>query len=1174
MVELSDRTTSSGSPAHPAPVTVERGPVTLPTLLPDAPDRYPAYLRNRVYQGSSGRVYPLPFHERITSEVRDVAWDRVALANEHVSIEILPQLGGRIHAITDLARGTDMIYRNSIIKPALVGLAGPWISGGIEFNWPQHHRPATFLPTSCSIEHEDDGAVTVWCSDHDPFDRMKGMHGIRLRPGSALIEARVRLLNRTDDVRTFLWWANVAARVHDDYQAFFPTDVHYVADHAKRAITAFPAADRPYYGWDYPEQARLAERGEDEPAADRLDFYRNVAVPTSYMCIGSTQDHFGGYDHRTGSGFVHVADHRISPGKKMWTWGNAPFGWAWDANLTETDGPYVELMAGVYTDNQPDFSFLAPGETKTFSQFWFPIQDIGPAHAATPEAACRLDLLADGGSAQVRAVGAPAEPLVTRARVAVATTRTRPGARVLLLDAEGAELWSTVADLAPGQPLVVQAELGRAVPPAGISLRVHAASEGPGASAASDAADGTAGELLVELEVAEPEAARQAPEPEIATEPPAPEDVASTDELYLTGRHLEQYRHATRRPQPYWREALRRDPGDARCALALGTGALRRGDLTEAEELVGTALARLTLRNPNPESGQAHYRLAQIRERRGRLAEALDLYGKAAWDEAWAPAAELAAARIRARHRSPDQDRAALALVAGAGSLRQPRPQHRCTEAVLLRRLGRPEDACRVLDSLLREDPLDMWARHLAGRELDTDGPTLLDVALEQVSVGEGEDALSLLERATAAPVALGQVAIAPLAHLHRAAVLADQGHESQAREALAEAERADATWCWASRPADLDMLESVTARWPEAVLPHRLLCHLLIHLGRPAEAARHGQRAIALRDDDPVVRRNLAVIAVNEADDPATAQEHYRRARELAPGDARLLYEQDQLRRREARDPQERLRALQDSAELVAARDDLTLELVGLLIACGRAQEALDILEHRPFQPWEGGEGMVLQAWEEAHLALSREALSSGDAQGAARHARAALEPITSLGEARHPLANTAHLDLALGDALAAQGRTEQAREHWQRAAASVGDFRGMESVPVSDLTAHAVRACRRLGDTARARELTSMLTAHAAHLEQTPARVDYFATSLPAMLLFTPDLAAQQRSDARLLAAQAAELNGDLEAARTLLAEVLAHEPTRMRARELATQLAGESTEDRPCPAEDRPF
>ena len=169
--------------------------------------------------------------------------DAVHLENEYVRLMVLPGLGRRIHIGLDKTRDYDFFYRNDVIKPALVGLAGPWISGGVEFNWPQHHRPATHLPTETAIETSEDGAATVWCSDHDPFARMQGMHGVRLRPSSALIELRVQLVNRTDDVQTFLWWANVAAKAGEAYQSFLPTDVRVVADHAKRAVTTFPAAD-------------------------------------------------------------------------------------------------------------------------------------------------------------------------------------------------------------------------------------------------------------------------------------------------------------------------------------------------------------------------------------------------------------------------------------------------------------------------------------------------------------------------------------------------------------------------------------------------------------------------------------------------------------------------------------------------------------------------------------------------------------------------------------------------------------------------------------------------------------------------------------------------------------------------------------------------------------------
>ncbi|NHB84719.1 DUF5107 domain-containing protein [Tessaracoccus sp. HDW20] len=164
-------------------------------------------------------------------------------------------------------------------------------------------------------------------------------------------------------------------------------------------------------------------------------------MPTSYMCLGSSDDFFGGYDHGVGAGFVHWADHRVSPGKKQWTWGNDPFGWAWDRNLTDTDGPYVELMAGVYTDNQPDFTFLLPGETKTFSQYWYPIQGIGAAHQATLEGAVHLSL--DGDVATLNFVP------------------TRAGDLRLTLDLDDGEVWAEDVAAAPGEPVLRQVRLPR-----------------------------------------------------------------------------------------------------------------------------------------------------------------------------------------------------------------------------------------------------------------------------------------------------------------------------------------------------------------------------------------------------------------------------------------------------------------------------------------------------------------------------------------------------------------------------------------------------------------------------------------------------------------------------------------------------------------------------------------
>ncbi|MBE7499785.1 MAG: DUF5107 domain-containing protein [Verrucomicrobiales bacterium] len=242
--------------SRPSAVKVWTEPLVLPTYEPASPDRNPMFLERRVYQGSSGRVYPLPFIDRIAEQSTPRQWQAIWLENEYLRVLVLPELGGRVHALEDRTNGYDLIYRQPVIKPALVGLAGPWVSGGIEFNWPQHHRPATFLPVDTAIERHPDGRVTVWCSDHDPMARMKGMHGICLHPGRAWLELKVRAYNRTAFTQTFLWWANVATRVHEAYQSFFPPDVQYVADHARRSMSAFPLARGAYYGVDYEKRAR------------------------------------------------------------------------------------------------------------------------------------------------------------------------------------------------------------------------------------------------------------------------------------------------------------------------------------------------------------------------------------------------------------------------------------------------------------------------------------------------------------------------------------------------------------------------------------------------------------------------------------------------------------------------------------------------------------------------------------------------------------------------------------------------------------------------------------------------------------------------------------------------------------------------------------------------------
>jgi tetratricopeptide (TPR) repeat protein len=1067
------------------PVAGWSEPVRIDSYLPLAPDRFPAFLDRRVYQGSSGRVFPLPFHERISPRKTAHSWQALHLQNDWIRVMVLPELGGRIHLAYDRVADYDLFYRNTVIKPALVGLAGPWLSGGVEFNWPQHHRPATFLPTDVSIENEPDGAVTIWCSDHDPFDRMKGMHGIRLRPDSAVIEARVRLFNRSNDTKTFLWWANVAAAVNDGYQSFFPTDVSMVADHARRAVVAFPQADRPYNGVDYPALAA------DDPAAvpprDRLDWWRNIPVPTSYMAFGTRDDFFGGYDHSRDAGFVHWADHRVSPGKKQWTWGNAEFGRTWEANLSDHEGPYIELMAGVYTDNQPDFAYLLPGETKTFSQYWYPIHRIGPVQQASVRAAGRLDLTRD--SSLLLGV---CTPLTERDFTVTVEVDDGTGTRTVRRSTERIGI---------GTPLQQRIRL-RGPDPAAVSVRVEL--------------DGT--EVLRLGRPPTGPAAPAVPEVVTASEPPRPQGVSTVEELYLIGEYLSQHRHATRSPVDYWREALRRDPGDTRCNTALAARLARAGLHRDAEPLLRAAVQRRNRWVPTPNDAEAHYRLGLLLAATGRPVEAGDYLARAGFSATWVSAAQLEMARIACRRGTSAGYADAEQLLRQIRARDPQQLQAADLLAALLQHTGRPDEATDLLTELRAMDPLDAWAAVLTGEGITDDPPTLLDVALEFATAGFDDRALATLELAERAlpRTALGQVAIGPLIEAHRAAIAIRAGRLDDARVAASRLENADPRWCLPSRPEDVAALESVLALVGDpagAPLAGYLLGCWYLHADRGREALRMLTAAAGASPRPEVavlIHRTLGVARYNVAGDPDGARRVYLVALELAPSDPRLIYESDQLASRTGVSDAERLERLQREPEAVAAHDGLAVNFAQLLTATGHPDRARELLAHRRFQPWEGGEGAVLAAWQDACRAMAEQSLAAGKGSDAITLVNDALHPPAPLGEARHPLADTSALQLLLGDALAATGDQAGDDRAWQRAAG----LQAGAPRTFGPQTGAAVTALRRLGRGSQADTLTDEFARYVEEFAAAPATIDFFATSLPSLLLFHAD-PQQQRDD-----------------------------------------------------------
>jgi len=1061
--------------------------IIIPTYPVGAPDKNPMFLEKRVYQGSSGVVYPHPVIDRIYDEKEDRAYTAVFLENRYLKIMLLPELGGRVQMALDKTNGYHFVYYNQVIKPALVGLAGPWISGGIEFNWPQHHRPSTFLPVDWRIDDNPDGSRTVWCSEVEAMFHTKDIHGFTLHPNRAYLEINVQLYNRTSEPQTFLWWANPAVHVNDDYQSVFPPDVHAVMDHGKRDVSAFPIATGTYYKVDY------------APGTD-ISRYKNIPVPTSYMAYHSDFDFVGNYDHGKRAGMMHIANHHVVPGKKQWTWGHSDFGVAWDRQLTDQDGPYIELMCGAYTDNQPDFSWLMPGEEKRFTQVFMPYKEIGPASNANTEAV--VHLAAQGEQVQL----------------GVYVTRPR-SANVRLLH-KGLPILEQTLDLDPARTFSESVRVAGLQRASDLSLIV------------------SEGELeLIRFAPLAP-AAAEIPSPATPARPP--HEIETVEELFLNGLHLEQYRHATYPPEPYYEEGLRRDPRDSRCNNALGLLLYRRGKFAEAEPFFRAAIQRQTLRNPNPYDGEAYYNLGLSLKMQGRLSAATDAFYKSAWNAAWQDAAYFELGRLACR-----AGRFAEALDLLQRSLQRNWLNHRARHlrAAVLRRQGREMDALDEVRRALELDRLEpgaLWEEKLLTggvtfeHAIKAQSNTYLELALDYAQAGLYPEALEILR---------GFPERGPQAAYFAAWALDQAGRPAEALEELRAAAQLSPDYCFPNHLESVLAFESAMRLNPaDARAPYYLGNFWYAHR-RYEEAIQCWEKAAALDPAYPTAWRNLGLAYFNKRGEPARALQALETAFRLNPADARVLFELDQLYKKLHYAPARRLEFLDQHPALVQSRDDLLIEKIQLLNLLDLPQQALEILTTHNFHPWEGGEGKSTGQYVLSLVELARQAIVQGEHARAVQWLEQAQRFPYNLGEGKLAGAQENQINYYLGLAYAGLGQAERSRQCLEAASSGLSEPASAmyynDQPP--DMIFYQGLARRALGQEADARAIFQKLVDYGlAHLDDEIA-MDYFAVSLPDFLVFDEDLSLRHHIHCHYMMGLGRLGLGDARAALEQFGEVL---------------------------------
>ncbi|MDR2473672.1 MAG: DUF5107 domain-containing protein [Tannerella sp.] len=1047
----------------------------LPTYEAGKPEKNPVFCDKRVYQGSSGVVYPYPVIESVSDEKQDKPYKAMFLENEYLKIMVLPELGGRVQMAYDKIKKRHFVYYNQVIKPALVGLTGPWISGGIEFNWPQHHRPSTFLPVDCMIqENHDDGSATIWCHE---IERMSGMcetHGLTLRPGKAYLEISVKIYNRTPFPQTFLWWANPAVSVNEHYHSVFPPDVHAVYDHGRRDVSTFPIATGTYYKQDY-------SAGVD------ISRYKNVPVPTSFMAVSSKYDFIGCYEEDTHCGMLHVADHRVSPGKKQWTWGYCDFGRAWDRNLTDEDGPYIELMTGVYTDNQPDFSWIQPYEEKSWTQYFMPFSEVGYVKNATKDVLLGVNIR-------------PTTDASTAFEITVYTTSEYKSLKLIINNGQTVE--EQTFDCSPDSPWKFVSE--QTMTECCNSVKVQITY--------SDV-------LLVEYQ---PENEADKPTPEPAKAAQDPKDIESVEQLFLTGLHLEQYRHATYNPLDYYDEGLRRETGDVRCNNAKGLLLMRRGQFAAAEPYFRRAIETLTERNPNPYDGEAYYNLGvclkflSVETNAGSYDGAYDALFKSTWNAAWQDAAYFALAQIDCIRRDWEKaiDNIERSLIRNRNNAKAIH-----LKTAILRHLGRKDEVLKSIDIEMFNIPCRFEMYLITADESYIDGikrisrcsaNDYIEYALDYAAAGLYEEAEQFLLK-TGEPEHLQSVNILYLLGW----IASLSGNNDMSLNYFRKAAVSCPDFYFPNRIEETLILKNAIAQNPSDAFAPYFLGNFYYAARQYDDAIAYWEQAAALNNSFPTLLRNLALAYYNKRNDGKKAQTLMEQAFALDTTDARILMELDQLYRKRGVKPADRLAFMEKYPELINRRDDLFIEYLTLFNNLGRYEEALQLIASRRFHPWEGGEGKVTGQYVLANRELAKELLSKP-----LNSTSVAIEALTflhatdvypeNLGEGKLINAEENDINYYKGLAYRALGEEEKAVSFLTKA--TVGSSEPQQAFfyndPQPDKIYYQGLAWRALGDEKSAVRCFKRLIAHGKKHLNDKCRIDYFAVSLPDLAIWDEDL------------------------------------------------------------------
>jgi tetratricopeptide (TPR) repeat protein len=920
-------------------------------------------------------VYPYPMQDHLSRTKKDRTYKALFLENEYLKVTCLPELGGRLHSVFDKTEGKEMFHLNDVIKPGMIAMRGAWISGGVEWNaGPQGHTVTILSPVDALIGNNTDGSAYLEINNLEKTQRTQWTVRVTLHPGKAYLDERIRIFNPEDAISPYYFWNCTAFPNNPGTRFIYPMTLGTDHNGVK------------FFSWPIHE-------GRD------MTWLKNYVIYSSVFAVDCVFDFFGAYEVDADRGIVQVADHHELGGKKAWTWGTWDFGIVSQQNLTDKDGPYIEVQSGPLP-TQSDYGMLLPRQEVSWQEYWYPVHG-----------------LVDGFEYATKNVAVQTAREGDTLRLSIIATGPFPDS-TCLITRDGRRLTSKTLNLGPENPKTVTLSAAGKLP---VEVTIKT------------------GKQRILASFVTPLPIPETPEPKPSELMRKPDEQLTLEEKFLKGRKFDLATNR-RRAREYYEKVLAEDEHYSPALRALAVLDIEAGLYEKAASRLRTAVKR------DDTDGLSWYFLGVSHLTLGDDAEALRCAYRAirclGTDSLGCDLAGRAHMRLGEYSKAIDVFRRASRL----------NPMDYKAKDHLLLALyaaGRKKAAYEQAEVRITQNPTALVPRMIIALQnikqmnrfvreaisfVGEDEFEILEAGLVFAEVGLANEAEKLLQAACVEAVPEEQRSPMPLYYLAYLASL--QKDPAGAGKYLDQASKIHQDFVFPSRPEEVAVFEYAVKNNPDDAHAHLYLGNLYSHLDRQDEAVRHWSRAVELDSSLSVAFRNLGLHAWSAEEDLVKAERLYRKAIAARPKDQTLHRDLADILLVAKRRP-DAIKALESAPYEKIRRADIIIMLAQMYFDEQQYSDAIDLLESTPyFVNWEG-QTVTWDIFHNAHVERGRQRFEDKDFAGALRDFEAALTYPENIGVGRSNRPQEATAQYWRGKALQALGRMEEARSAWKEGAA-----------------------------------------------------------------------------------------------------------------------------------------